>query len=1018
MIDSKIKLSIIVPMYNTGKYINKCLDSLINQTYNNLEIIVVNDCSEDNGYNIVCEYMSKDERIKCICHEENKGPYQARISGAEMATGDYIAFLDSDDYVSIDFYRTLMYSIVENDSDIAIGNTVLEYDNGRKIIYNLFNTNFEMLKGNQCIKKYFKQEGLCFSWHTVWNKIYSKKIWDKAMKHYSKIKSHLVMTDDFACSTVLFYYAKKVTKVENDAVFYCKHENTSTDSNNISISKFKKNLSDMTTSFNFVENFMKEVNIYNTYKENFMRWKVLYKHQQLLYLKWSGLESQEVQEITKLINKFCSYDINIKNEDYFSSIETIWDDRLEKIKNQIARKDIECVSFNIFGTLILRPFYYTTDLFVMLNKYYQGISDNNTEIDFARMRADAELLARNEFKNKYQDVTIDEIYMVIKQKYHIEESILKKMRQKEEELELKYSTRRNTGYELYEMAKSLNKKIILVADIYLDKNTIQRIISKNGYDDIFETFLSSDLRKTKKTGDLYREVCKKMKLNPEKILHVGDDYYTDIEIPKKDGFNVEYMKKTIDVFSKYKLADVFTKDLPDWQDNKAAINFIGIRTMIAVVANKYFDNPYKAFNEESIFNADPYLIGYYALGMHLFGISKWLAEDILKQKYSKAIFIANNSYLPMKAYNILKNIYSGLPESEYFYVSNESIIQASIFNEENENEVGKIKKFFNEIFIENACIFDVNNDTKIEMYISRLLDISLDTYLININRDDALKYAKIGKFNLKTFFNYKPAIIGEVRNVLLSDMYSSCIGYDVKCENVTPIFKEDHYYYPELLVISEIQQAALDFINDYINIFNEDILDLEYQNYYISMPHEEYLQSPTEIDKKVLSCVYSKQKSVGGDFVGVLQIWNDEIKSYNQHNIEKLINFSKVYEDYKKSQEKVCEQITIIDNLNNKIYEDNRKSQEIINEKLLMIKNLEYEMSLKEDIKTHDEIKEEAKQLILQGKGKFSRIIYYLFFDRATLKNRYIEIFYNHKFVITISKKIYKLIKKFRRKRK
>ena len=66
MIDSKIKLSIIIPMYNTGKYINKCLDSLVNQTYNNLEIIVVNDCSKDNGYNIVCEYMDKDERIKCI----------------------------------------------------------------------------------------------------------------------------------------------------------------------------------------------------------------------------------------------------------------------------------------------------------------------------------------------------------------------------------------------------------------------------------------------------------------------------------------------------------------------------------------------------------------------------------------------------------------------------------------------------------------------------------------------------------------------------------------------------------------------------------------------------------------------------------------------------------------------------------------------------------------------------------------------------------------------------------------
>ncbi len=90
------KVSVIIPMYNSEKYIEKCINSVIEQTYNNIEILIINDCSTDSSLNIVKNI--KDERIKVITFTENKGVSIARNEGINLATGDYICFIDSDDF--------------------------------------------------------------------------------------------------------------------------------------------------------------------------------------------------------------------------------------------------------------------------------------------------------------------------------------------------------------------------------------------------------------------------------------------------------------------------------------------------------------------------------------------------------------------------------------------------------------------------------------------------------------------------------------------------------------------------------------------------------------------------------------------------------------------------------------------------------------------------------------------------------------------------------------------------------
>ena len=109
----KVKVSVIIPVYNTEKYLEKCLYSVCNQTLSDIEIICINDCSTDNSREILNKYAADDERIKIINFEENKGAAAARNAGIDAATGEYIGFVDSDDYPDLDFYEKL-YNKAEN----------------------------------------------------------------------------------------------------------------------------------------------------------------------------------------------------------------------------------------------------------------------------------------------------------------------------------------------------------------------------------------------------------------------------------------------------------------------------------------------------------------------------------------------------------------------------------------------------------------------------------------------------------------------------------------------------------------------------------------------------------------------------------------------------------------------------------------------------------------------------------------------------------------------------------------
>ena len=174
------KITVIVPVYNVENYLEKCLDSLINQTYKNIEIIVINDGSTDNSGEICQEYAQKDNRIVYI-EKENGGLSDARNVGLDKMTGSYVTFIDSDDWIEQDYIETLYKKIVEYQADIAVGNYYSYNEDEETYYFHIYgNSYYEKVYDNISIFEnlYESQEMKSFALISAWGKLYKAKLFD------------------------------------------------------------------------------------------------------------------------------------------------------------------------------------------------------------------------------------------------------------------------------------------------------------------------------------------------------------------------------------------------------------------------------------------------------------------------------------------------------------------------------------------------------------------------------------------------------------------------------------------------------------------------------------------------------------------------------------------------------------------------------------------------------------------------------------------------------------------------
>lgn len=220
--ENNFKISVIIPVYNVEKYLKRCLDSVISQSYKNLEIILIDDGSTDNSGVICDEYAEKDNRIVLI-HKSNGGVSDARNSGLKIFTGDFIIFVDSDDWIEKDFCEYIAKNML--DSDMLLFNYYVA-TTGKKKLKKIFLRNYNVLK-EKCLLDLAKSKVESY----VWNKAYKRQLFKDII--FPQNRNY----EDQAIMHALIYESEKIKYVNR--AFYNYFQNNNSITHTVNLKNYK-----------------------------------------------------------------------------------------------------------------------------------------------------------------------------------------------------------------------------------------------------------------------------------------------------------------------------------------------------------------------------------------------------------------------------------------------------------------------------------------------------------------------------------------------------------------------------------------------------------------------------------------------------------------------------------------------------------------------------------------------------------------------------------------------------------
>ena len=360
-------LSIIVPVYNTEKYLKECIESILDQTYKDFELILVNDGSKDNSGMICREYMQKDARVKYV-YKENEGACYARRDGVLAAKGEYVGFVDSDDWIESDMYEELLVVAKKWQADIVTSGFIYDDNNCSETDF-VREGVYESATLNELHKKMIFDEkantgGVLVS---VWNKIYKK---DLILPYLEKMEENIQLWEDIGYVYPPFVDAKRI--VITHKCYYHYRQNPESTTHKLDKEELKKTLYSLKKANVNYKKFSEEIQLgfYRKYAQIIYRylWKcctkknnnksyILSEFKKVL----SDLESKQV--ISTVIS---AGNISEHNEEMFLSF--LLDRRYEKAYRYCKRKSF---------ALKLEEFIY----YKIFRKIF-----NQTAIDFIKKR--------------------------------------------------------------------------------------------------------------------------------------------------------------------------------------------------------------------------------------------------------------------------------------------------------------------------------------------------------------------------------------------------------------------------------------------------------------------------------------------------------------------------------------------------------------------------------------------------------------------------------------------------------
>ena len=319
-------ISIIIPVYKVEKYLDRCLESVLNQNYKNTEVILVDDGSPDNCPKICDEWAKKDKRIKVI-HKQNGGVSSARNEGLKIAKGEYVCFVDSDDEVLPNYCEDLLKALKDNDADMAIG-TMISVDGEVKKI--LKQPKKQLLINPKNKKDILKMHN-SFEYGCIANKIYKKEKIKKQFDENCNYQEDLIFNLHYIKS------CEKIVGIKENIYLYYLYRNTLSSHGNIDI--YKKILKIYDEKYNLILDIVKDKK-YAGYiaGEQFFN---------IIYYNILGMYRHQVkyEEIEKVFNEICE---NPKTKDIIKNYwaKTI---RTKIIYNSLKNKNLKKLLF--WGTL-------------------------------------------------------------------------------------------------------------------------------------------------------------------------------------------------------------------------------------------------------------------------------------------------------------------------------------------------------------------------------------------------------------------------------------------------------------------------------------------------------------------------------------------------------------------------------------------------------------------------------------------------------------------------------------------
>ena len=290
-----MKVSIIVAAYNIEDYIKRCMYSIVNQTFKDIEIIVVNDGSTDNTLNIINDFAKNDARIKVI-NKKNGGLIEARKSGLEIASGEYILFLDGDDWLHLEAIEKLYQEAKKGNFEIVLYNFYLAYDNNKLEEKSSFE---EIVKHED---DYLKLSLTGQIGANIWAKFLKRKF---LIDNNIEFVKNITYAEDVATTNLLFMYSPKVSTIDENLHYYYQRENSVT-------KVVDEKVFDIPKALEFIKSNLEKQGLYEKYKEEFEY--LCYKH---IYF-YQIISSTNYIDIHRQLDKIWrSKNIDIRNNKYF-----------------------------------------------------------------------------------------------------------------------------------------------------------------------------------------------------------------------------------------------------------------------------------------------------------------------------------------------------------------------------------------------------------------------------------------------------------------------------------------------------------------------------------------------------------------------------------------------------------------------------------------------------------------------------------------------------------------------------